>query len=298
MPNNYFNNSFEEENKKFIPPDYGPSEDDEELDENIEISEEEDNSVIEEHNEEIIRETIKTTSNGNMANNPFGSPIQTPSFSAQSWGTSGTQQSSPWQSSGSPFGQKQNTSLYPGVTQSTSFGAGTQREQINRNKKVIFINFLDCIVETLQSDRGNNLFQQPRGLYDFKARLEVWAKLAAFGNPDRIYILAPLNLIPTTNGDNFEGWKNLLSYYSCALSSFLNIPYTNCPVIAQTVVGQPQEEIIRSIIDNPTCPINRNLVVFIGLRSGNNGISAIDSEAAKNCNIDYIDLNFFLNNMY
>ena len=132
----------------------------------------------------------------------------------------------------------------------------------------------------------------PRDIYDLKPRFEVWSKIQAF-NPEIVYSLIPINLIPNTNGA--EGWIKTLEYFCCSLSAFLRVPYTNCKILAQTAIGQPKEELINSILSQG---INRNDAIYIGIYSGLAGQSNRDLLAAERCHIDYVDLGVLLNNMY
>lgn len=298
----------EETNKQYIPPDYTKTEsvedvidsddDDDDIDEDIS---DEDEGVIDSILEEKIEQEKKEEEKNNFRNN-------TSSFMSQPWGTSQPSSSSPWGNSGWGSAPKVNNNPWerPQPFGSTSPNSGSiwnqptfgnsnnsQRTEINRNKKVIFCDFLDCIVETYQSNKNPGFI--PRDIYDMVPRFDVWERLKAF-NPNRVYAMIPKNLMPSTNGT--EAWEIALSYFCCSLSSYIRVPYQNCQILAQSVIGQPKEDIILSVIDNVKSPINRKNVVCIGIYSGFNGQSNVDINAAKACNIDYIDLNNLLNNMY
>jgi hypothetical protein len=45
-----------------------------------------------------------------------------------------------------------------------------------------------------------------------------------------------------------------------------------------------------SIIDDPKKPINRKIILEIGIYSGLSGQSDVDKRAAEICGIDYVDL--------
>jgi len=185
------------------------------------------------------------------------------------------------------WGQPQSNNPW----RSNSWGTGgstynsTNREQLIRGKKVIFIDFLDCIVETFNS--GGIPGYLPRDIYDLTPKFNVWQKLAAL-NPEKVYILIPRNLLPTTNGA--QGWEATLTYYCCSLSSFLRIPYTGCQVLVQSVIGQPKEDIMLSVINDSRKPINKKDILSIGIYSGVNGQSNIDKFASEVCGVDYVDL--------
>lgn len=271
---------------KYIPPDY---DDENDLDENI----------LEE-DEGKIETTLdkQQMDNGGGINQP-----STPPFSQPRWGqqTQQTTPTYPWQSRPSSpqtniWGQSQQSST-PWRPSSSGWGSGSNYSQqaktpLNRNKKVVFIDFLDCIAETFNSNQVPGYL--PRDIYDLTPKFNVWQKLSAL-NPEKVYILIPRNLLPTTNGA--QGWEATLTYYCCSLSSFLRIPYTGCQVLVQSVIGQPKEEIMLSVIDDPEKPITRNDILSIGIYSGYNGQSNIDKIAAERCGIDYVDLYELLNNM-
>lgn len=180
----------------------------------------------------------------------------------------------------------------PGGTTNTWGQSTTQKEPINRNKKVIFIDFLDGICETLNSNQVPGFL--PRDIYDLAPRFDVWQKLSAF-NPERIYIMIPKNLLPSTNGAN--GWEIALNFFCCSLSSFLRVPFTNCQVLVGSVIGQSKESLMLSVIDDPKKPIRREDIVSIGIYSGYNGQADTDKKAAEHCCVDYVDLYNLLNNM-
>lgn len=220
--------------------------------------------------------------------------MTTPPFSTPRWGGATQQQQTPtypWQQN---THQNPQTNIWgtPGTSSwkpsTPSWGTGTttqNKEPINRNKKVIFIDFLDCIAETFSSNQVPGFL--PRDIYDLTPRFDVWQKLAAI-HPEKVYILIPRNLLPTTNGA--QGWEATLTYYCCSLSSFLRVPYTNCQVLVQSVIGQPKEEIMLSVIDDPRKPISRDCILSIGIYSGLSGQADIDKKAAESCGIDYVDL--------
>jgi len=294
----FFDNVEPEKEKQYIPPDYSS-----EPDENREIGEvfegdtDIDESEAEDENdgdEKPIEPKTQTTENQMGSGNAFGPPSVTPSFgggSSSPWGTGfGSGGSSPWnqRQPSSPWGQG-------GGGGSIWGGGGTsnpQKEQINRNKQIIFCDFLDCIVETYDS-QGRPGFL-PRDIYDLKPRFEVWQKIAAF-NPKQVYPMIPVNLIPNTTGD--VGWIKTLEYFCCALSAFLQLPPGSCRILAQTLIGQPKEALISSVL-NSGMAINKKDVIYIGIYSGLAGQSNKDQVAAQMCGIDYVDLGILLNNMY
>jgi hypothetical protein len=218
------------------------------------------------------------------------------------WGSGsggGGTQPSPWsspQSSGSSIWQQSSRpswgSSSPSWGSGGSFGSSpsSQKQEIPRTKQVIFCDFLDCLVETYQSNGLPGL--KPRDIYDLKPRFNVWEKLAAF-NPGRVFAIIPPNVLSTTNGS--DGWNVALAYYCCCLSAFLNIPFVNCQILSQSEIGQPKENAILQAIREYNIP--RNEIVYVGIYSGVAGQSNKDINAARACEIDYIDLNTLLNSM-
>ena len=288
-----------DEEKQYIPPNY--EDEDREIGEELEKALDEEESDVDEgeietaldSQQKSTEESKKPVNNNTMANvfgqpstsppsgGGFGSSPFTPSFGSGSSPWQQRQQSSPWGTSGNS-----GSSIWG------SGGNNTQKEPINRDKKIIFCDFLDCIVETYDSQGRPGYI--PRDIYDLKPRFEVWQKLAAF-NPKQIYAMIPVNLMPNTNGD--ESWIKTLEYFCCSLSAFLQIPPGSCRILAQTLIGQPKEDLISSILHSGL-PIGLNDVIYIGIYSGLAGQSNKDQVAAQRCGIDYLDLGMLLNNMY
>jgi len=287
----YFGPIEENESTNYIPPDYSDEgsvvDEDEGFDEDIT---EEDEGVLETIEDEINTDTKEERKE--MISTPFSD-----SGGSSPWGNAGSSTpNSPWsqQTSGSSIWQ-QNRPTWGSSSPSwgSSFGGSSgsnQKEQIPRQKKVIFCDFLDCLVETYQSNGLPGL--KPRDIYDLKPRFNVWEKIAAF-NPQRIFALIPPNTLSTTNGS--DGWNVAMTYYCCCLSAFLNIPFVNCQVLAQSEVGQPKEIAILQTIQRYGIP--RTDIVYVGIYSGVGGQSDKDISAARVSEIDYIDLNTLLNSM-
>ena len=296
MSSKYFELSKEEEENEPILPDYSdeaPRIEDEDIDETPDLIDE---GALE---SEIDKREETKKENNNVISTPFG---DTP------WNNPATQQpSTPWGQQGNTgssgyWGNSQKPGNLWGGNGGSSWGSGSSpwpsskpenRQEINRSKKFIFIDFLDCIIETWQSEGRPGLL--PRDIYDMKPKFDVWQKLAAF-NPEKVYSILPINLISNTNG--IDGWKEALGYFCCGLSAFLRVPYTSCQILAQSRVGQPKEEIMRSVIENPANPLDKSKVLSIGIYSGLSGQSDRDKVAADICGIDHLDLGQLLNNMY
>lgn len=293
-------NFFKEEDRKdYIPPDYsdedpgGPKEEDDVPEAESEIDEGEAESLLDKQ-EQLNEKIMTTTPFGQPVNNsgmgggwtgPSSSPapFSTPSF-GQGAGTTpwGSRPTTPtWNPGGSSFqfGQKQQQ----------------QNQEINRKKRIIFCDFLDCMVESWDSNGRPGFL--PRDIYDLKPRFEVWSKLAAF-NPELVYAMIPINLIPNTNGA--PGWIKTLEYFCCSLSSYLQLPWDSCKILAQSVIGQDKSELMKSILVDPRgiVRVNREDAIYVGVYSGLAGQSNRDQVAAQKCGIDYVDLGILLNNMY
>lgn len=240
-----------------------------------------------------------------MQQTPFGQPVNnwgTSNNSQSSWGNTTTpgsswgntsQQQFPWQRNPSPsWGTSSGSSWGGGYSspQNNSWGSNEKRE-INRQKKVIFCDVLDCLIETFQSNGKPGLL--PRGIYDVRLRFEVWDKLACF-NPEKIYAIIPGSLLSSSNGSN--SWRVLLDYVICALSEYLRVPYTNCQIIIQSQLGQTKDTVISSVLKGLT--YDRDDVIHIGLNSGLYGQSDKDLLTSKNLGIDYLDLGQLLSLYY
>lgn len=273
------------EEKVYIPPDYDGDDDD---DDNIL---DEDEGTIETYydNKFIAEEKEKPKMNTPVF--PNQPPTSTPR-----WGQSAGTTTFPWQNQQTPaggmWGGTGGSTWRPGGSTTPAWGQTTQKEPINRNKKVIFIDFLDGIVETLNSNGSPGFL--PRDIYDLTPRFDIWQRLSAF-SPERVYIMIPKNLLPSTNGA--QGWEATLTYFCCALSSFIRVPYTNCQILVGSVIGQSKESLILSVINDKNRPIFKKDVVCLGIYSGYNGQPDIDKRAAEICGVDYVDLYNLINNM-
>jgi len=275
-----------DDEKIYIPPDYD-NDDEDDIDDILS----EDEGAIETYYDNKLKEEEKQQQ-------PMTTPVfpsQPPQSTTPRWGQPTGTTTFPWQNQqaqGGMWGTGGGTWRPGGTTPAWNQGGNTQKEQINRNKKVVFIDFLDGIVETLNSNQSPGFL--PRDIYDLTPRFDVWQRLSAF-SPERVYIMIPKNLLPSTNGA--QGWEATLTYFCCALSSFIRVPYTNCQILVGSVIGQSKESLMLSVINDKNKPIDRNDIVCIGIYSGYNGQPDIDKHAAEVCGVDYIDLYNLLNNM-
>lgn len=291
---------FEEAPKTFIPPDYSSASEEHEdapgFDDELVT---EDEGATETELDKVLSDK-KEKEKENMTTTPFGTPPteSTPwgsgsSGSAPAWGSTskpawGSGGGSTWGSGSSTPWNAQSTPWSGGGNSGSTWGQG-QKETLNREKQVIFIDFLDCIVETWSSNGQPGLL--PRDIYDLKPRFEVWTKLSAF-NPLQVYMIVSRNLLPNTNGGGVAV-QATMDYFCCALSAFLRIPYTNCQCLIENRIGQPKEELMGSIIR--TLPVTAEKILSIGIYSGTPGMSNRDLVAAQRCQIDHLDLGQLLN---
>lgn len=276
-----------EEQKTYIPPDY--DKDDDEIDDIDELDEDE-GSIEFYYDQKLKEEESKEQKPMTTPFTPPPQPSTTPRWGQPNTGTTNL----PWQQNqGSMWGPSNSGGWKPSTTPSWgNTNNQSQKMEINRSKKVIFIDFLDGIVETFNSNQVPGFL--PRDIFDLTPRFDVWHKLLAF-NPERVYIMTPKNLLPSTNGAH--GWEAALTYFCCALSSFLRVPFTNCQILVGSVIGQSKESLMRSVIDDPRKPINKDEVICVGIYSGVNGQPNTDIKAATDCGVDYVDLYNLLNNM-
>lgn len=333
MTNRFFKQQESEVSKSFIAPDYSDEIGKEDSPKEDDLSDEESISFIDEgkdDEEEIISNPVTNESSNNMiatngTNNAgtTSTPFGTQSPATPQWGNTQQQTSVPFTTWGNSGNVNQGTSFWNNNNQQRPiWGAGgnnystaqrwgqpvnqqpnnpsfqqgqfVTKSEIDRTKKVIVTDFLDIIAETYDSNGISGLI--PRDVYDLKPRFDVWNKIAAF-NPEKIYILAPINLVSGTAGIS-AAWEQTFGYFCVCISSFLRIPFQSCQVIAQNTIGTPKSETINSIINNKEFPINKKDVVLIGVNSGFNNQSNRDSITANECGIDYVDLFQLLNNMY
>ena len=288
--------------KTYLTPNYDDDFDDVDFDEDID--EDGEDEVV----ENFLDKQKNLTDNSNKmttAGSNFGSP------SSPAWG-SNSNNSSPWNNPSTPsspvWGTPQNnawgSSNNWGNSSGSSWGSRPtsgwgntgnnwsgslgEKKEINRNKRIIFCDVLDCLVETYQSCGKPGLL--PRGIYDIKFRFDVWDKLACF-NPEKIYAMVPKSLL---NSSNESSWIVLLEYIVCSLSEYLRSPYQVCQILLQTEIGQPKEETMFGVLRG----LNKDEVIHLGVNSGLFGQNNKDQVAAIKCGIDYIDLATFMNSYY
>ncbi|MBP3732377.1 MAG: hypothetical protein J6I84_03945 [Bacilli bacterium] len=290
------------EDKQFIPPDYSDVKDEEEIPYDSDLSgdddDEDDDLDTDEdiENEEKIEE-LEQTKKQSVTMTPFGNPQQPTSSwkpTGWNWGAQGQQQSTTPSDFWSNPGGNNNPSNGWGQPGSTwgkpSTQAGQQNQQIDRTKKVVFIDFFDGLMETYQSQGQPGFI--PRAVYDLKPRFEVWNKIIAF-SPERVYGLAQKEFLNDING--IEGWTRVLEGWCCCISSFLRKPYTCTQILLSTSIYQPKDDLIMTTLAGG---LKKEDCIYVGLNSGLYNQSNQDFMTAQNCGIDYLDLGQLLNNMY
>ncbi len=282
-------------NQKFIPPLYD-SEDD--IDDDIETTDE---GKVETDLENKQKMNIETPFS--KPNNP--SPVTPPTWNnspnngggSSFWGSGGQQSSSPTWGSGSgsttapTWGQqKPSYGGYGGSTwgsnpsSTPSWSSNPQQKvELDRTKKIVFCDVLDCLVETYQSNGRPGLL--PRGIYDIKLRFDVWDKIGCIA-PERIYAMVPRESFMSANGS--RSWEVTLEYICCCMTEYLRLPFTSAQIITQCAVGQPKEEVIGGMMNQ--IGLDPDDILYIGLGSGLAGQSNRDSLTASNLGISYVDL--------
>lgn len=232
---------------------------------------------------------------------PFFQPQQQyqPRMATQNWptGNSGgfwnqggnNQQGTPWGSQGNNNPWQKPSSGWGGNTGNGIWGQGNntnQAEVLNRQKKVIICDVLDCLICT--QDGPQRLGVIPRDIWDIMPRFDVWMALRRFGYIERLYALIPKSLM--SNNDEYEDWVATLNWLSRALARFLRVDKTCVQIITPAFISQPKVEVIDSVLGH----LPKDEIVYIGTQSGYQGQSSIDADCAKALDIDYIDLGRFL----
>ena len=288
-----------EDNKTYLAPDYDDDDDDEIEDFDEDIDEEGEDEISENF---LDNNQINNTSS--KMSTPFGTSNQgtiiswgSTNNSSNLWGGGTIQNQSPWSSphnnpqnnpwsnNSGNFWQKPTGNSWGSSSNNWSSG---EKKSIDRTKKIIFCDVLDCLVETYQSNGRPGLL--PRGIYDIKFRFDVWDKIACF-NPEKIFAMVPRALI---NSNNRHSWVVFLEYVVCSLSEYLRSPYQVCQILLQTELGQPKEDFMMGVLKD----LPKEQVIQIGVNSGLYGQNNSDQIAAMRCNIDYIDLATFMNSYF
>lgn len=265
-----------------------PSEDD---DDDIDWVSEERENIKEQ--EEYKRE--------NMSN--FGQGVFQPT---SSWGQSGTSQYNPWGGS-VQWGYGQPS---PAASQAPGFGTprpatpgwswgsspqatpGQQQYQINRSKKVIFCDFQDCLISSIDAQGKQGVV--PRGIYDIYVRRDVIDKIRCFG-PSWIFVLTNQNVQRGT--DQELSFCRMADYVCACVAELVGLPLANVRCVMKpgldpydpcTKPGPGLIKIALSHIEG--LGITKSDMVVIGSQSGFQGQSNRDSEMASSYGIDYVDV--------
>jgi hypothetical protein len=293
----------------------GEPEDDEDLDDDYEDPDEEfETQESENYLDSEEEEKRKQQIHNNMQNNPFGQP-QTTSYGGYQptspWGTPGQTQGSIW---GTRPAYTQPTYTPPSYTPNFASpwsnpaqpvgGVAGGRQQINRNKKIVFCDFLDNLVEPYQT--GGKLGVQPRGIYDLRLKFEVWDKLACFG-AEYIFVLTNQNLQPgSTQSQVFMTMANYVTY---SLAEYLRMPYENVKCFVKTGYNQtndyvkPGTGLIKLALEQGIGPdwrkrFQKSDMIVLGSQSGFAGQGNRDAKMAENFKIDYTDIGQLLSMYY
>lgn len=310
-----------ENEKIYLKPNYGFSDsklreeslspreddDDDDIDDSIDESDEATQEI-----ENILdnQDRINNNKNSSMQSTPFGQSVNNNPWGSSfgnsgsstwgnSWGGSNYGSSSigssswnnPWRPTVNPWSNNQPSPSFNSYNNySGGWGNTFKKEEIKRSKKIIFCDLLDCLIETIQSNGRPGLI--PRGIYDIRLKFEVWDKIRCF-DIERIYVISP-NI--TTYGNNEDSWAILINYVLCSLSEYLRIPFQNCQILMQSTIGQPKDEILKFVLKSSGWKRKLNDALLIGLNSGYSNQSNSDFLAAKQCGIDYVDLNSLVTN--
>ena len=292
----FFEKTGGSEEKSFIPPDYSDLKE-EELPFDADLSgddDDDDGDLVsdEELEHDKIVEELEENKPKMSFGSGFGSPSSKPTWGT-GWGDQGNkQENNGWWGSGNS--QQQNNGWW-GSGSGGNNGWGTPKTgnqndiPINRDKKVIFIDFFDGLMETYQSNGQAGFL--PRAVYDLKPRFEVWTKIAAF-NPSYVFGIVQKEFLNDING--IEGWSMVLEGWCCCLSSFLRKQYGCAQILLSTSIYQPKDWVISNALAN----LKKEDCIYIGLQSGLYNQSNQDLVTAQKCGIDYVDLNQLLNNMF
>jgi len=285
----FFEKTGESEEKNFIPPDYSELKGEDEIPFDMDISGDDDDDIV--SNEELEHDKIVEEFEENKQRMSFGSGFGSSSNKptwGTGWGEQNKQENNWWGSSG-------NSQGWWGSGSGGNNGWGTPKsggqndKPINRDKKIIFIDFFDGLMETYQSNGQAGFL--PRAVYDLKPRFEVWTKIAAF-NPSYVFGIVQKEFLNDING--IEGWSMVLEGWCCCLSSFLRKQYGCAQILLSTSIYQPKDWVISNALTN----LKKEDCIYIGLQSGLYNQSNQDLVTAQKCGIDYVDLNQLLNNMY
>jgi hypothetical protein len=291
----FFEKTGGSEEKSFIPPDYSDLKGEEELPFDADLSgddDDDDGDLV--SDEELEHDKIVEELEENKPKMSFGSGFGSKPTWGTSWGDQGNkQENNGWWGSGNS--QQQNNGWWGSGSSGGNNGWGTPKtgnqndKPINRDKKVIFIDFFDGLMETYQSNGQAGFL--PRAVYDLKPRFEVWTKIAAF-NPSYVFGIVQKEFLNDING--IEGWSMVLEGWCCCLSSFLRKQYGCAQILLSTSIYQPKDWVISNALAN----LKKEDCIYIGLQSGLYNQSNQDLVTAQKCGIDYVDLNQLLNNMY
>lgn len=310
-----FSKEAEEEERKYIPPDYteAANKSEDEDDDDIDIDDlddiEDDDDPAEEEEILSIRESLPEVAPEDDL--PFSNDPEPPQTNSRPFFNNPQQQqkpmawtpnnNQPW--SGQPSWQPQTNPTNPWApkpAQSSPWGAqrtggniwapqgtaNTQMQELDRGKRIIICDVLDCLICTLEGSQRSGLI--PRDIWDVQLRLDVFDSFRRFSYIERIYAMIPKDLIQ--NSTSPDNWKSLLDYVARSLASFIRVPSQAVQIVTQSFIAQPKEDMIRCVIKD----IPREDIVYIGTQSAGPGQSSVDIDCARALEVDYIDLGNFL----
>lgn len=255
---------------------------------------------------EAIRDQEEEKRNKKMQN--FSQGVFQPT---NPWGQQQTTQYSPWGTNVSPtptwgsnFNSNSNTTPQapgfgsPQQTPSwqnfgwTSNQQQTQQLTINRQKKVIFCDLLDCLISSI--DAAGKAGVHPRGIYDIYIRRDVIDKIRCFG-ASWIFILTNQNIQKGTEQE--EIFLRMVDYVGACVASLCSLPLQNVQCIMKSSINpyDPCTKPSTGLIDIAMSRLEgfgleKKDLVVIGSQSGFQGQSNRDAMMAANYGIDYVDV--------
>lgn len=158
---------------------------------------------------------------------------------------------------------------------------------IDRSKKLVICDFLDCIAETI--DSNGNPGMTPRNICDLVPVYKAWIKIRAF-NPKAITLIIPMMMTDPSNDSQDHGWGLAIKYYCSMLCSFLEIERTNCRTSNQEYLSQSKDELLRNALKINAEYFSKSETIYIGTQSGFFNQSNADKLAADINGVDYVDL--------
>jgi histidinol phosphatase-like enzyme len=281
MMNKIYND--EDESIKYdSPPEDDPDEDD------IDWEEEEREAILEQ--EEKKRQNMSNFSQGVFQTASPWTPQTTPNPGQYSpWGTAVNNGTSTWGYQPRPAWTPQP--VWAPQQSTPTQGQGSQFV-INRQKKVVFCDLLDCLISSL--DAQDRFGIPPRGIYDIVIRRDVIDKISCFG-PQWVVILTNQGI---TRGTDSEIKFTRMTDYICAcVADLVRLPLDNVLCIMKATLDpydpccKPGTGLIELASQRLSkWGIKKSDMIVLGSQSGYQGQSGRDLQMAEAFGVDYIDI--------